>query len=135
MNAPIDRNAFEDARILAAAPSPERVFDLHPGIHAAVFGGFFVYLGIMWAAFATDQLAIPFAIFLVFLAAAWAVPALWARVAGTPGPKTSWQAFLRDGFQCETGHVSAGAALGQVLIMPAMLILWGVAVAVIKATV
>lgn len=139
MNAPLNQSAFEDARILAVPPSTakgsERVFDLHPALHAAVFGGFFVYLGIMWAAFATDQLVIPFAIFATFLAAAWIVPAMWARIAATPGRKTSFSDFLRDGFQCETGHVSAGAAMGQVLIMPAMLILWGLAVAVIKATV
>jgi len=135
MNAPLNRQSFEDARILDAAPSPERVFDLHPALHAAVFGGFFAYLAIMWATFATGELILPFAIFVIFLAAAWIVPACWARVAGTPGRKASWSEFMRDGFVCETGRVSAGAAMGQVLIMPAMLILWGLAIAVIKASV
>jgi hypothetical protein len=135
MNAPLDRTAFEDARILAEPPAAGRVFDLHPALHAAVFGGFAAYLGIMWAAFGTAQLILPFAIFFVFLAGAWITPAMWARVAGTPGRKTSWSEFLRDGFECGTGHVTAGAAMGQVLIMPAMLLLWGLAVAVIKASV
>lgn len=135
MNAPLNHLAFEDARIFATAPSRERVFDLHPALHAGVFGGFFAYLGIMWAAFATRELVIPFVIFAVFLAAAWIVPALWAKVAETPGAKPSFSEFLRDGFACETGRITAGAAMGQVLIMPAMLILWGTAIAVIVATV
>ncbi|MDF7775673.1 hypothetical protein P1X14_10485 [Sphingomonas sp. AOB5] len=112
-----------------------RVFDLHPAIHVAVFGGFFAYLGIMWAAFGNAELAIPFVIFAVFLAGSFITPAMWARVSPNIGPKADWSKFLRDGFDCETGHLTARATMAQVLIMPAMLILWGLAIALIRASV
>jgi hypothetical protein len=89
----------------------------------------------MWAAFATAELILPFAIVVTFLTAAFIVPALWARVAETPGPKGSLAEFMRNGFDCETGHIGGGAAMVQVLIMPAMLIFWGLAIALIRATV
>lgn len=136
-------NAVSDHAVFARATMPahfrpnrvERVFDLHPALHVALFGGFFAYLGIMWAAFGNPELAIPFTIFVVFLAAAFIVPACWARVAEGQGPKQSFAAFLEEGFACQTGRIGAGAAMVQVLIMPAMLVIWGLAVAIIAATV
>jgi len=114
-------------------PAPH-VFDLHPALHVAVFGGFFVYLGIMWSAFADPGLAIPFVIFAFFIAAFFVVPAMWARMAGATGTHESWADFLRDGIDTGSGRLSAGSAIAQVMIMPAMLILWGLAVAIIRAT-
>lgn len=140
MHALHDHKAFATAAPLAPPADfmpnrTGRVFDLHPAIHVALFGGFFAYLGIMWAAFGEAQLAIPFAIFVVFLAGSVITPAMWARVAPHTGPKAGWSRFMRDGFVCETGRLSAGAAMAQVLVMPAMLILWGLAIALIRATV
>lgn len=115
-----------------AAP---HVFDLHPALHVAVFGGFFVYLAIMWSAFADPGLAIPFAIFAFFIAAFFVVPAAWARIAAPTGPVERWADFMRDGIDTGSGRLDATSAIAQVLIMPAMLILWGLAVAIIRATV
>lgn len=139
MNAPLNRAAFdgtlyETPVAVALAARREHVFGLHPALHVATFAGFFAYLGIMWAAFGHAELVLPFAIFVVFLGGAYMTPAMWARVAG-PAEGPSWSEFLRDGTVCATGHVSAGSAIVQVLIMPAMLLFWGVAVAAIAATV
>lgn len=111
------------------------VFDLHPILHVAVFGSFFVYLGIMWSAFADPALGIPFAIFGIFLAAFFVVPALWARIAAPVGQVASWDDFQRHGIITGSGWLSASDATAQVLTMPAMLILWGIAVAIVRATV
>lgn len=139
MNAPLNRAEFDGVVmdhpvLLAAAPARrEHVFGLHPALHVATFAGFFAYLGVMWAAFGNAELAIPFVIFVTFLAAAFIVPALWAKVAPAEGP--SWQEFLRDGVVCETGPLAAGPAMLQVLIMPTVLIAWGIAIAIIQASV
>lgn len=117
------------------APRAPHVFDLHPALHVAVFGGFFVYLAIMWASFADSGLAIPFAVFAVFLAASFAVPAWWTRIVPDAGPRERWADFMAKGIDCATGRLDAGAAMVQVLIMPAMLIIWGLAVAIIHAAV
>lgn len=115
-------------------PAPH-VFDLPPVLHIGVFGGFFVYLGIMWSAFADPGLAIPFVIFAFFIAAFFVVPTIWAWMAPAAGPRERWADFLREGMATGSGRLSAGSAIAQVMIMPAMLILWGLAVAVIRATV
>lgn len=138
MNMPIDHTRFDHAVSAAEGPLTNRadhVFDLHPALHVATFASFFAYLGIMWLAFATDELIIPFVIFAVFLAAAFAVPAWWARVAPPPGAVKTWDDFLRDGIETHTGPLGASGAMIQVLIMPAMLICWGLAVAIIRALV
>lgn len=137
MNAPIDHAALLEV----TRPSPAlrrnragRVFDLPPVLHIATFAGFFVYLGILWSALAHRELVIPFAIFAVFLAASFVVPALWSRIAPPAGPVGDFADFLREGFECATGHLTAGQTIAQVMIMPAMLIGWGIAVAIIVAT-
>lgn len=131
MTMPLHQTAFADATALPRTRGAH-VFDLHPALHIGVFAGFFAYLGIMWAAFGEKGLVIPFAIFAVFLAGAFIVPAWWARVAPGEGRAPSFADFMRDGVVCATGHQTAGAALVQVLIMPAMLIGWGLFLAIVR---
>ncbi|MGJ3649988.1 hypothetical protein ACLB0R_16150 [Sphingomonas sp. GlSt437] len=122
----------EPSQALSNGRTPH-VFDLPPILHIGMFAGFFVFLGIMWSAFADPELAIPFAIFAILLGAALVVPGLWAHVAPASGTAQTWGDFQRDGIVCATGHVAATAAIAQVMIMPAMLIIWGLAVALIHA--
>ncbi|MFL9840679.1 hypothetical protein ABS767_06895 [Sphingomonas sp. ST-64] len=131
MNMPIHAQAFAAARPLRRNRG-EHVFDLHPSLHIGVFAGFFAYLGIMWAAFGEKGLAIPFVIFAVFLAAAFAVPAWWARVAPGEGRAPSFAEFMEEGLPTETGPLAAGGVIVQVMIMPVMLMVWGLIVAAIR---
>ncbi len=113
-----------------------RTFDLHPALFALTFGAYMAYLGIMAFAFADAEMAIPFVIFAIFVVAGFGTPALWARIAPAPrGQAPAWATFRREGFECLTGHVSAGGAMVQVLIMPAVLIFWGLTMAIIAAAV
>ncbi|MBX3594639.1 hypothetical protein [Sphingomonas sp.] len=141
MNMAVTHDSFQNAAAVRAPAMPRRrnrgdhVFDLHPALHIGMFGGFFAYLGIMWAAFGEKGLAIPFVIFAVFLAAAFVVPGWWARVAPGEGRKPSWSEFMAEGIQSGSGHLKAGGAIVQVMIMPAMLVLWGLIVAAIRLAV
>jgi hypothetical protein len=111
-----------------------RTFDLHPALFALTSGAYMAYIGIMAAAFADAEMVLPVAIFAIFIVAGFGTPALWARIAApAPGKPPVWGAFMREGFECLTGHVSAKGALVQVLIMPALLLFWGVSVAIIVA--
>lgn len=115
-----------------------RSFDLHPALYALTFGAYMAYVAIMGLAFgeANEDIAIPLVIFAVFIAAGFGTPALWARInTKAPGRPQSWARFQREGFECLTGHVSAKGAMVQVLIMPVLLLFWGVAVAIIAAAV
>jgi hypothetical protein len=126
-------------QMLAQAPRRGeygRAFDLHPALFALTFGAYMTYIGIMAAAFADPEMAIPVAIFAIFVLAGFGTPALWARIAApAPGERPAWATFMREGFECLTGHVSARGVLVQVLIMPVLLLFWGVGVAIIAACV
>ncbi|HEV7288930.1 hypothetical protein [Sphingomonas sp.] len=134
MNMPIHQTVFANA-VAMPRTRGEHVFDLHPALHIGVFAGFFAYLGIMWAAFGEKGLAIPFVIFGVFLTAAFIVPGWWARVAPGEGRAPSFADFVAQGLPTGSGHLGAGGATVQVMIMPAMLMIWGLIVAVIRFTV
>jgi hypothetical protein len=131
MNMPIHAEAFAQAAPVRRARGAH-VFDLHPALHVGVFAGFFAYLGIMWAAFGEAQLAIPFVIFAVFLAAAFIVPAMWARIAPTEGRMPSWSEFMGEGVVCATGRLDARGAIVQVMMMPVLLVAWGLFLAVVR---
>ena len=114
----------------------ERVFGLHPFLFAATVGGYFAFLAIMAAAFMNPNLVIPFAIFIVYVVMAFGVPALWARVAGRPvGRFQSWAEFRSEGMEIETGHIGSEGAIAQVLVLPTLIVGWGLAVAVIAVLV
>jgi len=113
----------------------ERTFGLPPRLFVATIGAYFAFLGIMAATFMTAELVIPFAIFVIYIVMAFGVPALWARVAGRPvGRFQTWEEFRSEGMVIETGRISGGGAIAQVLVLPALVVGWGVAIAIIVAT-
>ena len=112
----------------------ERTFGLHPALFAATIGAYLAFLAIMAAAFMNPNLVIPFAIFVVYLGMYFGVPSLWARVVGRPvGRFQSWAEFRSEGMEIETGHIASGAAIAQVLVLPALIVGFALAVALIAA--
>lgn len=111
------------------------VFDLPPLLHGVTVACYFGFLGVMAAAFGGRDMVIPFAIFFMFVTMGFAVPAMWARIAPPKGRVPDWAEFRYHGIDCATGHLSAGAAISQVLILPVLILLWAVAVAIIAASV
>jgi len=130
-----------DALISAAQPSKDlrragRVFDLHPILFAGTIGGYGAFLAIMAATFMNPPLVIPFVIFFFFLAMAFGVPGLWGKVAGVSGQRyQTWAEFRREGLDVATGHLGASGVIIQVLILPGLLVFWGVIVASIAVCV
>lgn len=131
---------FEDA--IAIQPVPlrrnrgDRVFDLHPAIHLATIGAYFLFIAILTTAFMGRELMVPTAIFILGVAALFVTPALWARVVLDDGaPKQSWGEFLQEGVECHTGQLTAGQSLAQILVLPGLMISLALAMAVIRAVV
>ncbi|WP_066532337.1 hypothetical protein [Erythrobacter sp. CCH5-A1] len=138
-----DLLASGDARIVEApeaAPvrhqvEADRNFGLPTALYGATVGGYLGFLLVVGSAFANPVLAIPMAIFVVFIIAGFGVPAIWTRLAGnTSAPQTLGE-FEAKGIQTATGRLAAKDASIQVLILPVLLVVWGCAVAVIAAVV
>jgi Flp pilus assembly protein TadB len=114
----------------------ERVFDLHPGVHAMVIGSYLLFVAILCTAFMTAELVVPAAIFLIGVVALFLTPALWARVVPDDKlPRQSWSEFMDEGVDCCTGQLTAGQALAQILVLPGLLISLALVMVTIRAMV
>lgn len=114
----------------------ERSFDLPPVLHGLTVGLYLAFLAVMAIAFQDRGLIIPMAIFVIYIAMAFGVPAMWVRMQPEHLGKTlRWADFRRSGINTYTGNMSAKDATGQVLILPVLILGWGLAIAVIAAAV
>ena len=126
---------------LAAPPTPraceDRTFELPPAIHIAMAGLFVGFVSVLCLALAHPLLAIPWAVFVSFIAAFFAVPALWARMAPEQNRSRAlgWSEFMERGIAIDHGRCSGSEATVLVLMLPAFICLWAVSIAVIVALV
>ncbi len=128
------RIADVTAEPAVARHAVDRSFELPTGLYAATVAAYLGFVGVMAGAFANPGLALPLVVFALFIIAAFGTPMLWVRM--NPGNRQgamSWQRFKNRGIQTGTGQLPAGAAAVQVLILPVLILGWGIAVAVIAA--
>ena len=113
----------------------DRNFGLPEALYAATVGCYLGFLLVVGTAFASPGLAIPMAICALFIVAGFGVPAVWTRLAGnTTAPQTMGE-FALKGIMTHTGRLAPRDATIQMLILPVLLVIWGLAVAVIAAVV
>jgi hypothetical protein len=127
---------IHDAPVLSAPATVDRTFELPAALYALTAAGYLGFIGLTALAFGNPKLILPFAIIGVFIAMFFGVNALWMRMKPEhPQRLTSWARFQRDGIMTAYGRSTAGAAAVQVLILPALIFLWGIAVVTIAALV
>lgn len=131
----IDAQALDTRRPLLRNRA-ERTFDLHPAVFAMLAGTFALFLAVLGFTFMNAELILPFAIFGIYLTMAFAVPAMWDRVAPKSGGRMpSWAEFMEEGVQTGSGHLTAPQALAQILTLPTLLVGWALAISAISAAV
>jgi hypothetical protein len=112
----------------------DRNFGLPTALYVTTVGLFLAYLAVMAIGFGNPELALPMAIFVLFVVAGFGVPALWAGMKPDHADRPlSWSRFASEGIQTLTGRCRASDATVQVLIMPTIIFLWGVATVTIAA--
>lgn len=127
------------ARIAAISDAPvltkvDRTFGLPTGLYVATVAAYFGFLLVMAAAVMNPGLVIPMAICALFIVAAFGVPTVWARMEpDADGKALTFDQFRRRGIQTLTGHLTASEASVQVLILPVLILAWGIACAAIIA--
>lgn len=113
----------------------DRNFGLPTALYGATVACYLGFLVIVGSAFANPVLAIPMAIIVLLIAAFFAVPAIWTRLAGNATEPQTMGEFETRGVMTNTGRLAPRDATIQVLILPVLLVVWGLAVAVIAAVV
>jgi len=113
-----------------------RSFELPKGIFVAMAAAYLLFIGAMTAAFGSGEgMPLLLTICGVYLAMYLGVPALFGAVdTGIRQPSLDWQQFRRRGLDTLDGPLTAGAVAAQVLIVPACVAFFGLAVLVITKT-
>jgi hypothetical protein len=135
---------IDHAKLLAreeivSSPVPraceDQGFELPPVIFQAMAGLFFGFLAVLTVGLAEPQLVVPMGVNFVFLTAFFAVPAVF--VGATPGESRSlrWSEFMRKGIETATGHSSGREAAVLILVLPALIFFWALAIVTIVALV
>ncbi len=113
----------------------DRNFGLPTALYGVTVGCYLGFLLIVGSAFANPVLAIPMAIIVLLVVAFFAVPAVWTRLADNATEPQTLGEFETRGIMTNTGRLAPRDATIQVLILPGLLVVWGLAVAVIAAVV
>lgn len=112
----------------------ERTFGLPSGIYIATAGLYLAFIGLMAVLFSNPEMAIPLVIFAGVIAFGFGLAAFWTRMKPDhPSSPLTWGQFSARGIQTLSGPLTASEASAQVLILPVLIMFWGVCIAVIVA--
>lgn len=118
----------------------DRNFELPTGLFGATAGLYLAFIAVMAAAFGNPVLVIPLVIIALLIVVAFGVPSVWTRMKSNgletneTRPMTLGK-FGNDGIMTHTGRCAPRDAAVQVLILPVLVVLWGLAAAFIAALV
>jgi len=119
-----------------AAKLPERTFELPTALYGSTAALYLGFMAIMAMGFANPELILPLAVIVLLIVAFFGVPAMWAGMKPeSRGAAKSWARFQSEGIQTAFGRTSARDATVQVLILPVLIFLWGIAAVIIAALV
>ena len=114
----------------------DRTFELPRGLYMATVGLYLAFLAVMAVAFLNPELAIPMVIFAFFIIMGFGLAGKWASMQpDNDSDPLSWSQFRNRGIATLSGRLTAGQASVQVLMLPILILFWGMAVAIIAAVV
>ena len=114
----------------------DHTFELPSGLFAASLGLFTAFLVVMAFGFGNPELILPMAIFGIFFAGFYGIPVLFVKESPDDTNKAmTWGKFKARGIKTHTGHLPAGEAAVQMLILPVLILFWGIACVTIAALV
>ncbi len=113
----------------------DRNFELPTALYAVTVGLYLTFFAVLAAGLATPGLIIPMAIFVVFTLGLFGFPAAWTRLKGNDTKPMTMGKFAQSGIMTNTGRLTARDATIQMLILPVLIVAWGLTVVVIAALV
>lgn len=131
-----EKAIIHEAPVLRLPTAADRSFELPTALYIVTAALYFAFLGVMVLGFGNPRLILPMAIIAVFIVMFFGVNAMWVRMKPeNPQRATRWSRFRRHGIMTAFGRSTASAATVQVLILPALILVWGLAVVTIAALV
>ena len=122
---------------IVAAPAKraceDQTFELPAGIYVAMASMFAGFVAVLSLAFRGGHMAVVYGVIFAFIAAFFAVPAIFPAMAAdrTSAKSLSWFEFGHRGIATATGRASAREATVLALLLPFVILCFGIAVAAI----
>ncbi|MEE4316679.1 hypothetical protein [Erythrobacter dokdonensis] len=113
----------------------DRNFGLPTVFYAVMAACYVGFLVITVTAFASPLLIVPMAVIGLFLVMFFGIPTVWTRFRGNVSSPETLGEFEVKGIMTNTGPLRPRDAAIQMLILPVLLVLWGLAVVIIAAIV
>lgn len=126
---------------IVAPPSPraceDRSFEMPTGIYVAMGLLFLGFVSVLSFAFMGPTMVVPYAVFVVFIAAFFVVPGLWPAMKPEESRTKAldWSSFREQGIATATGRTGAVEATTLALLLPFLILCWSIAVVTIAALV
>jgi len=134
----LDRTELLDRQEIVRSPTlPSRTacddhsFELPTGLYIAMAGLFLGFVTVLTIAF-SGHMAVSYGVIAAFILAFFAVPTIFTRAGPDEQRRTralGWSEFLDRGVATATGRCSGKDAAVLVLLLPALIFCFGVAVA------
>ncbi len=114
----------------------DRNFGLPSSLYFGTVGLYLAFLGVMSLLFLNAELVLPMVVIVGSLVFGFGINRAWARM--KPRNDTAamtWGQFSHRGIQTLSGPLTAFEASVQVLLLPVLIVVWGLAIAVIVAVI
>lgn len=137
MSQKIAANELTQIATVSEAPvrtKVDRNFGLPSGLYVTTVVLYLAFIGLMATLFLNPELVIPMVVFAAFVVFSFGLAGFWTKM--NPENDTaplSWGQFANRGIQTLSGRLTASEAAVQVLILPVLIMAWGLAIAVIVA--
>lgn len=136
----IQQQLLEHGEVVAAPAQRacrDQSFELPTGIYVAMASMFTGFVAVLSFAFRGGHMAVVYGVIFAFIAAFFVVPAIFPAMARKTGRNRalSWFDFRDRGIATATGHVPAREATILVLLLPFLILCFGIAIATIATLV
>lgn len=134
--------ALDGSEALAQAARPnirqdvDRTFEMPSVLYGATVALYLGFIAVLGIGLSTPELAIPMAIFAIFIVGLFGAPALWLGLGRKPEAKAmSFGELMRRGIMTHTGLLKGRDAAIQMMILPVLIVLWAMTVLVIAGVI
>ena len=114
----------------------DRTFEMPTALYGATVALYLGFIAALGIGFATPGLALPMAIFAIFIVGLFAAPAAWLGLGRRPQARAkSFGELMRGAIMTNTGLLKGRDAAIQMMILPVLIVVWAMTVLVIAGVV
>ena len=132
----IDYSATAHAELPNLRQDVDRTFEMPTALYGATVGLYLGFIAILGIGLSTPELAIPMAIFAIFIVGLFGAPALWLGLGRKPEARAKTLGeLMQHGIATHTGLLKGKDAVVQMMILPVLVLVWGFTILLIAGIV